>query len=181
MLGVEGAPKDLEFPITAKDEEDFEKSNLSVTPGEYIIIHPGARGANRQWGTKNFAEVADYCKQNGFQPVITGTPDEMDIVNKVAELMTTEPVIAAGKTTLGAVAVLIKNAAGLISNCTGVSHIASALKTRSIVLSLDGEPDRWAPLNKQLHRSIDWTVTPDMDLVKDGLDEIVFRRSMVQD
>jgi hypothetical protein len=42
---------------------------------------------------------------------------------------------------------LIQNAAMLISNCTGVSHIASAFKTPSIVISMDGEPQRWGPLD----------------------------------
>jgi ADP-heptose:LPS heptosyltransferase len=48
------------------------------------------------------------------------------------------------------VAVLIKNAAALVSNCTGVSHIAAALKTKSIVISLDGEPDRWGPFEQKV-------------------------------
>jgi ADP-heptose:LPS heptosyltransferase len=66
---------------------------------------------------------------------------------------------------LGAVGILIKNASALISNCTGVSHMASAFKTPSIVLSMDGEPERWAPLNRSIHRVIDWTQSPDFDLV----------------
>jgi ADP-heptose:LPS heptosyltransferase len=174
-IGITGASKDLEFPITKKDQEDFEKAAIPVQPGEYVIIHPGSRGVSRQWDKENFAATADYCYEKGLQIVITGTPDEMDIVTKVESLMKHKPIIAAGKTSLGAVAVLIKNAAALVSNCTGVSHIASALKTKSIVISLDGEPNRWAPLNKKLHRSIDWTTTPSMSYVKEEIDELLFK------
>ena len=86
------------------------------------------------------------------------------------------PINAAGKTSLGAVGVLIKNSFALVSNCTGVSHIASALKTKSIVISLDGEPDRWAPLNKELHTTIDWTRTNDFKTVLVASEKLLGRQ-----
>ncbi|MCW3080072.1 glycosyltransferase family 9 protein [Segetibacter sp.] len=168
-LGLGDVSPDLEFPITEKDKEDFAKAALPVNEKEYVILHPGARGANRQWAPANFAAIGDFCFENGLKVVITGTQDELDIVQSVIQLMKHKPINAAGKTSLGAVAVLIKNAAALVSNCTGVSHIAAALKTKSIVISLDGEPFRWGPLNKQLHKTIDWTVTTNLDLVKEAL------------
>jgi ADP-heptose:LPS heptosyltransferase len=173
-LGVNTITSDLEFPITEKDEEDFAKADLPVQKGEYVIIHPGSRGISRQWSQENFAAIADYCYATGLKIVITGTTDEMGLVEKVKGLMQHEPIIAAGKTSLGAVAVLIKNAAALVSNCTGVSHIAAAVKTKSIVISLDGEPHRWGPLNKKLHSTIDWTTTPDLNIVKEEVDRLLF-------
>jgi ADP-heptose:LPS heptosyltransferase len=71
----------------------------------------------------------------------------------------------AGKTSLGAIGILIKNAYALISNCTGVSHIAAAFQTPSIVISMDGEPERWGPINKDIHRTINWLAEPDLDRV----------------
>lgn len=70
-----------------------------------------------------------------------------------------------GKTNLGVVSVLLKNAFMLISNCIAVSHIASALKVPGIVISMDGEPNRWAPLDKSLHKTIDWTKFKNFDVV----------------
>jgi len=174
FLGITDATTDLEFPILPKDEEDFDKAALPVKPNEYVIIHPGSRGASRQWNPEYFAAIGDYCFDNGLQVIITGTKDETDIVNNVILHMKHKPINAAGKTSLGAVAVLIKNATALVSNCTGVSHIASALKTKSIVLSLDGEPYRWTPLNKKLHRTIDWTTTPDLQLVKEEVKKLLY-------
>lgn len=173
-LGITEYLTDLEFPVTQKDIEDFEKAALPVKPGEYVIIHPGSRGVSRQWNPENFAAIADYCYENGLQVVITGTKDEMPIVENVKGQMKHEAIIAAGKTSLGAVAVLIKNAAALVSNCTGVSHIAAALKTKSIVISLDGEPERWGPLNKSLHRTIDWTTDADINNVRKKVKSLLF-------
>jgi ADP-heptose:LPS heptosyltransferase len=164
-LGISKNGLELEFPLTEKDKNEFESLNLPIKPKRYVCVHPGSRGAWRQWPTEYFAALADFCVDEGFTAVITGTESELDIVSDVVSKMKHSPVVAAGKTSLGAVGVLIKNAAALISNCTGVSHMASAFKTPSIVLSMDGEPERWAPLNRHIHRVIDWTKTPDFDLV----------------
>jgi len=75
------------------------------------------------------------------------------------------PIDLTGKTTLGAIAILIKNSFALVSNCTGVSHIADAFDTPSVVISMDGEPDRWGPLNRKLHRVVDWTRNPHFEAI----------------
>jgi ADP-heptose:LPS heptosyltransferase len=75
------------------------------------------------------------------------------------------PVDITGKTTLGAMAILIKNAFALISNCTGISHLADAFDTPSVIISMDGEPERWAPINKNMHRVIDATKDPHFETV----------------
>ena len=173
-LGIKGISTDLEFPITATDEEDFKNAALPVQPGEYIIIHPGARSETRQWPSEKFGAVADYCIEKGLQVVVTGTKDEGEIVQNVLRSMRHKAIDATGKTTLGTVAILIKNAHGLISNCTGVAHIAVAFKTKSVVLSLHEEHSRWEPLNKTLHRSIDWRSNPNYHTVISEIDHIFF-------
>jgi ADP-heptose:LPS heptosyltransferase len=174
-LGIESTGTDLEFPLYEQDLQDLKKVLPQIKSKKYICLHPGSRGSWRQWPPLYFAELGDYCIKMGYQVVITGTKEELTIVEHVAELMKGECIIAAGKTSLGAVGALIKDAFALISNCTGVSHMAAALKTQSIVISMDGEPERWAPLDKQLHRTIDWTKTPDYDLVFKELASLFFR------
>ncbi|WP_242689046.1 glycosyltransferase family 9 protein [Pedobacter sp. SYSU D00535] len=166
FLGIPSLGKDLEFPLTVADEEDLKKAALPVEEGKYVCIHPGSRGASRQWDTDYFARLADIAIEKGFEAVITGTKEETDIARRVASKMKGKPIIASGKTSMGAVAMLLKNAGALVSNCTGVSHIAAALKTKSVVVSLDGEAHRWVPLNKEIHRSVDWTTNPDFELVQ---------------
>lgn len=173
FLGIQTQSTALEFPLTQKDYDTFNDLQLPVSPQQYICVHPGSRGAWRQWPPAYFAKLANICSAHGLKVVLTGTAQEMDIVEKVAALLTTEPVIAAGKTTLGAAGVLLKNAALLISNCTGVSHMAAALQTPAVVISMDGEPERWAPLDKNLHRTIDWTTTPSFDLAVEALKDLL--------
>lgn len=164
-LGIPGKGTELEFPTNSEDSEDLFAADLGdIVQGNYVCIHPGSRGSWRQWPTAYFAEMADYCAEQGFEVVLTGTKDELDIVMDVKQQMRYDPIIAAGKTTLGAMALLIRDAYMLVSNCTGVSHIASATRTPSIVISMDGEPERWAPINREIHYVIDWITNPDFGL-----------------
>ncbi len=170
-IPVEGA--DLEFPLYPEDYRAFESLQLPVESKKYVCIHPGSRGGWRRWPPKYFATLGNYCADRGFAIVITGTKEELPVIERVTRYLHGNPVIAAGKTSLGAAGVLIQNAFALLSNCTGVSHIAAALKTPSVVISMDGEPERWGPPNKALHRTIDWTRTPDLTLVLEQLKSLL--------
>jgi ADP-heptose:LPS heptosyltransferase len=165
FLGIESQGNDLEYPLTTADYDALDELNLDIEPRTYVCIHPGSRGAWRQWPVQYFASLADYCIDQGFKAVITGTKEESAIIEEVIKQMRHQPINTAGKTSMGAVGVLIQNAALLISNCTGVSHIAAAFKTPSIVISMDGEPQRWGPLDKRMHRTINWLQSPDFELV----------------
>jgi ADP-heptose:LPS heptosyltransferase len=165
FLGIQSQGSDLEYPLTTADYNTLDELNLGIEPKKYVCIHPGSRGTWRQWPVKYFAALADYCIEQGYKAVITGTKDEAAIIDDVIAHMRYEPINTAGKTSMGAVGALIQNAAMLISNCTGISHIASAFKTPSIVISMDGEPQRWGPLDKRVHRTINWLQSPDFHLV----------------
>jgi len=173
FLGIPVKGNKLEFPVTDKDIKELRELEFPIHNQRYICIHPGSRGAWRQWPTAYFAALADRCSDNGFTPVITGTKDELEIASSVVAQMQRKPVLAIGKTSIGAAAALIKNAYALVSNCTGVSHMAAAFKTPSVVISMDGEPERWAPIDTEVHRVIDWTKTPDFNLVAGQLDHLL--------
>lgn len=164
-LGIPAVGEQLEFPITNEDKKEFEELLVPVFPGSYIVIHAGSRGRARQWPPKFFAMIADYCIEKGFTVVITGTKDETDITAELIKCMHHTPIDLTGQTTLGSVAVLIKEAFAIVCNCTGVSHVADALRTPSVVISMDGEPHRWAPHDSELHRVIDWTREPHFEKV----------------
>lgn len=156
-LGIPGCGSQLEFPVTAQEETALRQMAPFVQRKKYVIVHPGSRSENRQWSPLYFAALADRCAAAGYQVVITGTPGETHITDYLAALMKEKAINLCGKTSPGLVAALIKHARLLIANCTGVSHIAAATQTPSLIISMDGEPHRWGPLNRQLHQVFDWT------------------------
>lgn len=166
FLGIPSKGTHLEFPLLEKDREEFEQLRLPLKEKQYVCIHPGSRGSWRQWPPEHFAALGDYCASQGMSVVITGTREELPITEAVQQAMREKAICVAGQTSLGAVGMLISQAFALISNCTGVSHMAAAFETPSVVISMDGEPERWGPLNKTLHTTIDWTKQPDFEGVR---------------
>lgn len=170
FLGISVSGHDLEFPILPADEKEYNQLLLPLIEDAYVVVHPGSRGYWRQWPPKFFAAMADEAAAQGYTVVVTGTANERDITTELIKCMHHQCIDLTGKTSLGAMALLIKKAHALIANCTGVSHMADALKTPSLIISMDGEPHRWSPANQELHHVIDWTKEPSF--------EEVFRRAL---
>ena len=164
-LEITPQSENLEFPLYKNDNADFNSLGLNLEPKKYICIHPGSRGEWRQWPPEYFAALADFFAKKKFTVVVTGTENEKHITQSVTTKMQHKAIDLSGRTSLGAMGILLSNAFMLISNCTGASHIASALNTPSLIISMDGEPFRWAPMNKEISITIDWTKNNDFNSV----------------
>lgn len=154
FLGIPLWSADLEFPL---QEEDFSSLHAieevrNLQTGEYVCVHPGASVLERRWSPENFAVVADALAARGFQVVLTGTAAEADVTQAVLSLMRFPAIDLAGRTSLGAIAALLSNARLLVCNDTGVSHLAAALRVKSVVIFSTSDPNRWAPLDRDRHR-----------------------------
>src|SRR5262245_45100201 len=144
----------LHFPV---DEEDHlalraVDEAAELEPGRYVCVHPGARCPTRRWPPQGFARVADALAERGLQIVLTGSSDEADPPRAVANHMKACAVDMAGKTDLGSLAALLSESRLLVSNDTGLSHLAAALSVPSVVIFLASDPKRWAPLDRRRHR-----------------------------
>ena len=178
-LGVPDGSVSLEFPISDEDITDFNNLNFPLEKNKYVCVHPGSTAFWRQWPTENFARMADFCMDNGLQVVITGSREELEITERVASQMKHDPLMAAGKTNLGSMAVLLRNSFALISNSTGISHMAAALNVPGIIISMDGEPLRWGPLDKELLYTCDWVAEPDYEKAESALMTLIRRRNLL--
>ena len=161
QLGAAPAGVHLEFPLTRQDEEELDASGIAreLTPGEYLCIHPGARKRDKCWPARHFAEIGDrLAAEFGLQVVLTGSASEADLTAEVAAHMHHKPVDAAAPISIGAMAVLLRDARLLLCNDTGVSHIAAGLKLKSVVVFSKADIARWSPLDRHTHRCI-WDPT----------------------
>jgi ADP-heptose:LPS heptosyltransferase len=176
FLGAPSLGEQLEFPVTAGEERAAGEicHHYGLQPKKYVCVHPGARDTRRWWSARHFARAADEVADKGFAVVLTGTQGEGETVQSVAAAMRNPSVNLAGQTDLGTLAVLLRDARMILSNDTGVSHIAAAVRTPSVVIFLASDPKRWAPLDGRRHRIILPHESEQIDYVLGHVDRALF-------
>jgi ADP-heptose:LPS heptosyltransferase len=110
------------------------------------IVHPGAAAPARRWPAERFAAVARAEAAAGRQILVTGSRSETELACEVAQLagLPGESVLA-GWTGLPELAALVDAAGRVVCGDTGMAHLATALRTPSVVLFGPVAPDLWGP------------------------------------
>ncbi|HET7607121.1 MAG TPA: glycosyltransferase family 9 protein, partial [Gammaproteobacteria bacterium] len=155
-LGVEPSGLELEAPVLPGDLRE-----LAALAGErelprrgYVCVHPGAQLESRRWYPERFAIVADALAARGLRIVLTGTAGEAALAGRVARRMRAPVVDLVGRTTLGGLTALVDGARLLVTNDTGVRHIAAARGTPCVAVACGSDVRRWpasSPTQRLLH------------------------------
>ena len=143
----------------------------AISPKEPLaVVHAGGSTPSRRWPAERFAAVADELARAGLQVVLTGTAGERATALAVTGAMTARPVDLTGRTSLAAAAALIERARIVVTNDTGISHLAAAVGTQSVVIFSASDRDRWAPLDGATHVAIGiWPGGPGCRHPQDGI------------
>lgn len=142
----------LAFPLRPGDTQALAQVWPDLTCGApYVCLHVGASLASRRWPAQRVAAVADALQDAGYRIVLSGAVREQGQGAQLASLMRTPCVNLVGLTNLWTLGALVASARCLIASDTGVSHIAAALGVSSLLLSCDGDQQRWAPPDRQRH------------------------------
>lgn len=164
FLGCPSQGDELEFPLTEQDIASWHgfRETMHLSNGSYVCVHPGASVPERRWPPEYFAAVGRALADQGLSVVLTGTEPEAHLTQAVGRAMGAPYLDLAGRTSLGTAAALLKEARLVVCNDTGISHLAAALQVPSVVISSGDHPNRWAPVNQQLHRTFAdrWGVNP---------------------
>lgn len=111
-------------------EEEFRQGaqrgrNNRVATGR-VAIAPGAHHETKRWPISRFAEVCRQLTHLGYQAVLVGGPADVARCSAVAEEAGVDVVRADGARTLASTIETLDGCDLLITNDTGVMHIASA-------------------------------------------------------
>jgi ADP-heptose:LPS heptosyltransferase len=156
FLGARPCGEELEFPTTSEDYEQLKTAAKSpeLLSGNYVCLHAGGKLATRRWPAERFAHVANTLADHGMYPVLTGTGAERPLVQQVSDLIRAPHLNLCGRTDLGMLAALVERARLVVTNDTGVSHLAAAVRTPSVVIFLGSDRARWSPLDRSRHLAV---------------------------
>ena len=123
----------------------------------FALFHPAAAFATKQWGTENFARVAEYLAARGMKRVAVATRSERGVLSSLTGASRV-PIITLDDLTLPEITALASRAKLFVGNDSGIAHIAAAVNTPAVVIFGSSNRDHWRP----------WTDAPN-EVVYDGL------------
>lgn len=157
-LGLEeGAqlPDPTIWPIMGVTQEQIDQTNqtLDFTVGDKPILAlcPGAAfGPAKRWPTQYFADVANEKIKQGWQVWIFGGPSDAIIAEQIQQNTNGQCTNFTAKTSLLQAVDLLAQANKVLTNDTGLMHIAAALGRECIVLYGSSSPKFTPPLSHKV-------------------------------
>lgn len=133
-----GALKDAERLLRG-ETVPVEESALARKP--YLALAPGAKWHTKMWPAERFAELGTRLGEvTGLKTILIGSVEDRTLCASVAERIEAPVRDLAGKTTIMEAAAVLARSAVLVTNDTGLMHLAAAVGTP--VLAIFGPTSR---------------------------------------
>ena len=129
-----------DFGATGNREELVLDDPLARGPA--VVVHPGAASRSRCWPAERWRAVVDWLVGRGHPVIVTGSADERRLCAAVSGVRAQN---LAGRLDLEALARTVADARLVLSGDTGVAHVATAYRTRSVLLFGPTPPAHWGP------------------------------------
>lgn len=150
-------PKDLTW-----NGQDFPHPQLQVQEGvvratlakygldpspKILAMSPGAAyGQTKQWPSKYFAEIANKKLMDGWQVWLLGSSKDTRITSEIMRLTNHSCIDLAGKLALFETVDVLSIVTGLVSNDSGLLHVAAALSVPVVGIYGSTSPEFTPPL-----------------------------------
>lgn len=167
----------LQKPIGVQPPSlDSSRSSSVNLPLRFIVLSLGAGQEFRIWPAERFAAVATYIQENypAYTILITGAPNERKFTDDFLEKLVSKTGIIdlTGKLTIPQLVYVLKKASLLITNETGIVHIAASTQTPTLVISQGKSLIRWHPYPNTITHLIKHIYIPELEQERSRFDEI---------
>jgi heptosyltransferase-2 len=128
-------------------EADAALQPLGLAAGGYYVLAPGAEyGPAKRWPALHFGQLARLLDA---PVVLLGSAKEAALTAAIAQAAPERSIDLAGRTTLAQAFALIAAARSVVSNDSGLMHVAAAFGVPQIALFGSSSPLHTPPLNAQ--------------------------------
>ncbi|MBU2706251.1 lipopolysaccharide heptosyltransferase II [Zooshikella marina] len=150
---------DLPAPALHVDKVSLQKALaryelMADESSPVLALCPGAEfGPAKRWPEQHYSAVATHMIQAGWQVWLLGSAKDQEVTAKIAsqipEQWQNQVQNLAGRTSLAEAIDLLSMASAVVSNDSGLMHIAAALERPLVVVYGSTSPDFTPPLNQQ--------------------------------
>ena len=140
----------LSLPFISLPEgipENIQQKLSSIKGDKTVAIFPGGSLPEKRWPSEGFIAVAQQLEKRGYAIVVVGGKNENEAGKSIA-VEVADSVNLCGKLTLAETAVVLKKATLLVTNDSGIMHLAAGLGTKTVSIFGPGSPGKWAPRGK---------------------------------
>ncbi|MDD5266027.1 MAG: lipopolysaccharide heptosyltransferase II [Methylococcales bacterium] len=151
------APLPPECPIPTllinHEQQNAVVKKFNLTPSEKILaLCPGAEyGAAKRWPANYFAEVARHKIARGWQVWLFGSDKDKAAAEQIKSEVSGDCIDFTGRTSLAEAVDLLSLVDTVVTNDSGLMHVAAALDKEIIALYGSSDPNFTPPLNAKAH------------------------------
>lgn len=156
-LGTENSTSDFsvryDFPkLTVSNEQQQiirQKFNLDLSKPVLVLCAGAEFGSAKRWSEEHFATLAQAKIHEGWQVWLIGSEKDKSVTEKINRLTNEQCLDFAGKTSLTEAVDLISLSNTVVSNDSGLMHVAAALNKKVIALYGSSDPKFTPPLHAE--------------------------------
>lgn len=147
-------PSQLPQPVLLTNREHaqalLEKFNISQSPKPVLGLCPGAEyGEAKRWPAEYYAEVANQALNKGWQVWLFGSEKDQPVTAAIQQLTQKRGIDLAGRTKLDEAIDLMSRCDTVISNDSGLMHVAAALDKKLIAIYGSSDPKHTPPMHPE--------------------------------
>lgn len=129
--------------------EVADKFAVNITEKPILAIAAGAEfGPSKRWPAKYYAAIAKEHLAKGWDVWLFGSPNDLDAANHIMQETKDQCLHLTGKTSLAETIILMSAIKGLVTNDSGLMHVAAAMKKPLLAIYGSTSPDFTPPLSQ---------------------------------
>ena len=149
-----GNPKKISNPKLMANKENalatLKRLKKEKPKGKVLGLCPGAEyGEAKRWPAEYYAEVANAALKSGWEVWLFGSEKDIPVTHTINRLCGGQCLDLGGKTKLGEAIDLMSLCDTVISNDSGLMHVAAALGKRLIAIYGSSDPHHTPPMSSK--------------------------------
>jgi heptosyltransferase-2 len=145
-IDISGTPKFF-IPVTQEEKVFVDKALKSAAGKKIVVMNPGAKSHLKRWDAAKFADLAvRLTETQGCHIFVVGNDDDKDVMARFLPLAKSCVTDLSSRTSLGALADLMRRSGLVVTNDSAPLHVASAVNAPTVAIFGPTDEAKYGPL-----------------------------------